>query len=247
MIYGKLPVVLLSTLASKDPGSTNSVIARHILSHPDHVATLGIKDLANECNVGIGSISRFCKEIGLADFLELKTLLSQQNFVYETTVNRPDHIAKAITLASQTVNKKKILRLCKDIQRYDKVYAYGLLKAATAAVSLQADLLMLGKYIETSIPYASQLDHILHARQDELIIIFSYTGSYFDYHSFRGKEKNLMLPKIYMVTGSPTPMPAFVDETIRFQSPQDQASHPYQLILIASLIAEEYAAISDAV
>ena len=33
MIYGKLPVVFLSTIASEKKGSTNSVIASYILDH----------------------------------------------------------------------------------------------------------------------------------------------------------------------------------------------------------------------
>ena len=37
MIYGKLPVVFLSVVASEKSGSTNSAIASYILEHIDEV------------------------------------------------------------------------------------------------------------------------------------------------------------------------------------------------------------------
>ena len=44
MIYGKLPVVFLSVIASEKAGSTNSMIASYILDHMDEVKNLGIRD-----------------------------------------------------------------------------------------------------------------------------------------------------------------------------------------------------------
>mgnify|MGYP000512344402 CR=1 FL=1 len=72
MIYDKLPIVFLSTLVSEKNGSTNSQIAAYILNHLEEVQNLGIKEIAKECNVAVSSISRFCKEVGLRDFAELK-------------------------------------------------------------------------------------------------------------------------------------------------------------------------------
>ena len=46
MIYGKLPVVFLSTIASEKNGSINSVIASYILDHLDELQDMGIKDIA---------------------------------------------------------------------------------------------------------------------------------------------------------------------------------------------------------
>ena len=46
MIYGKLPVVFLSVIASEKNGSTNSVIASYLLEHMEEVKNLGIKEMA---------------------------------------------------------------------------------------------------------------------------------------------------------------------------------------------------------
>ena len=76
MIYSKLPVVFLSTIASERNGSTNCMIASYILDHLNEVQNMGIRDIAEKCHVAMSSISRFCKEIGLRDYAELKELLN---------------------------------------------------------------------------------------------------------------------------------------------------------------------------
>ena len=83
MIYGKLPVVFLSVMATEKKGSTNSVIASYILEHMEDMRDLGIKELAARCHVGLGSVSRFCREIGLQDFVELKELLWSAEMNYQ--------------------------------------------------------------------------------------------------------------------------------------------------------------------
>jgi len=75
MIYEKLPVVLLSELATEKSDSTNHVIADYVLTHQKEIKEMGIKELAAECHVGTGSVSRFVRDIGLKDFTELKNIL----------------------------------------------------------------------------------------------------------------------------------------------------------------------------
>ena len=53
MIYGKLPVVFLSVMATEKKGATNSVIASYILEHMEDMRDLGIKELAARCHVGL--------------------------------------------------------------------------------------------------------------------------------------------------------------------------------------------------
>ncbi len=79
MLYDKLPIVFLSTLASEKKDSTNSQIASYLLNHLEEIKDIGIQDMAKECHVAMSSISRFCKEIGLHDFNELRELLVSTN------------------------------------------------------------------------------------------------------------------------------------------------------------------------
>ena len=215
---------------------------------------IGISEMAKKCHVANSSISRFCKEIGLQDFNELKELLLEQNQSFES-ISKKDSIKERINeyhqLVKQSIDEvvtsvdlKQIHKLCKDIKKYNHIAAFGLLKAEGPAISLQADLLMQGKQIYTNISYQEQMDYILNASEDTLIIIFSYTGAYFDYPSLRANVKNLERPKIYMISGSEIETPKYINETILFHSNHDQGSHPYQLQFVESIIAQEYANIN---
>lgn len=211
---------------------------------------IGIQDLAKRCHVAMSSISRFCKEIGLKDFAQLKELLADPNFYFEEQsqsdslqVRVRDYgqkIYESIQMVESSLNLKQLISLCQDLYQYQRVGIFGLLKAQTAAMNLQTDLLMTGKQVESYVSYFQQMDYILNADENDLIIILSYTGSYFEYENLRVLQKKLEAPKIWMITSVQENYPYFVDEVLTFQSLQDQGSHPYQLQFIASLIAQEY-------
>ena len=249
MLYGKLPVVLLSITATAKSDSINSLLASYILQHAGKVAGMGIKELAADCHVGIGSVSRFCREIGLVSYSELQQLLAapetafqRQPFcVEEMASGLAEKIGDGLMLAAGSVDMDQVRALCRDIRDYPRVAVFGLMKGAAAALCLQSDLLLLGKQIYTNISYPEQLDYIAHADKNDLILLFSYTGSYFDYPGERVLPENIYTPQIVLITGADKPSPRYVDRVLSFASRQDQVSHPYQLQFMAGLIAQEYA------
>ena len=251
MLYGKLPIVFLSTLASEKKDSTNSQIATYLLNHLDGIKDIGIQEMAKECSVAMSSISRFCKEIGLNDFNELRELLITTNMTFEqysTSSKAKDRlkeysskVKESITMVEKSIDIQQIDALCKEIQKYEQVGIFGLLKAGAVAFNLQSDLLMLGKQTYSNISYKQQLQYISSTNEDDLLIIFSYTGSYFDYPDIRTLKNQLKKPQIWLISSKQERDPEFIDHVITFDSKQDQNSHPYQLQFIASLIAQEYA------
>lgn len=147
-----------------------------------------------------------------------------------------------MNLVSKSLNYEVLNQLAKDIYHYEKIGIFGLLKAETAAINLQSDLLLLGKVAFTKVSFKQQLEYIKNATDKDLIIIFSFTGIYFE-HTFPGKiPKQQTKPKIYFITSDYNSMSnKYFDEVIRFKSLQDYASHPFQLQLVGSLIAQNYA------
>lgn len=255
MIYGKLPVSFLSAIASEKNGSTNSSIARILLQNLDSAREMSIKELAHLCHVAPSSISRFCKDLGFEGYAELREVLETSRLNYERPSDSGNprrreedylkRVVESLQAAGTSPDLHKLRKLCEEIARYPKVAAFGLLKAETAAISLPCDLLMLGKQIYTNVSYAQQLEYILSAGKDDLILLFSYTGSYFEYHELGEYRERLMAPRIWMVTGERKPREEYMNEVIFFPSSHTQAGHPYQLQLIAGLIAQEYAAYLD--
>lgn len=91
-------------------------------------------------------------------------------------------VTRSVNMVTKTISRHKLAALCQDLKTYDKAAAFGLLKAECAAISLQGDLLMLGKQVYTNVSYDQQINYIQQAGKDFLILIFSYTGAYFEYY-----------------------------------------------------------------
>lgn len=193
--------------------------------------------MAKECSVAMSSISRFCKEIGLNDFNELRELLisTKMNFEQYSSSSKAKNrleeyslkVKESITMVEKSIDMQQIDALCKEIQKYQQVGIFG--------------LLMLGKQTYSHISYKQQLQYISSTNEDDLLIIFSYTGCYFDYPDIRTLKNKLKKPQIWLISSKQESYPDFIDHVITFDSKQDQNSHPYQLQFIASLIAQEYA------
>lgn len=245
MLYDKLPVVFLTHLASQKQDATNSQIANYLLNHLNDVKSLGIKDIADECHVAVSSISRFCKEIGLRDFNELREMIASThlsfNSSYENINQYTSAICHRLNMLAEHLNLHQIHQLCVDLKQYENVAIFGLLKAGAVCLNLQTDLLMLGKRTYTTISYKQQIEYIKQATNKHLILIFSYTGTYFEYHDLRALHQQLKKAIIWFISSEEKNNLDFVDETIYFPSYQDELGHPYQLQLIAGIIGQEYA------
>jgi hypothetical protein len=98
---------------------------------------------------------------------------------------------------------------------------------------------MQGICADTCVSHAEQLDRIAKAGSDELVVVFSYTGSYFDAHDLTEAMRRVDRPKIWVVCGRRHQLPPFVADRLLFTSSGSQVGHPYQLELVAGLIAQE--------
>lgn len=158
-------------------------------------------------------------------------------------------VNESLNLAAHTLDYEALDRLAGEISQAKRIAAFGLLKAETAAISLQSDLVMLGKNAVTKVAFREQVDFLAAAQSEDLVIIFSYTGVYFDY----GLPRNVLRegPKVWLVTGCPDIRERFAAKKLSthrlltFQSEQDFVSHPYQLQLAASLIAQKVGTAED--
>lgn len=138
---------------------------------------------------------------------------------------------------------EKVYQLAGDIRRYPRVAVFGSLKEETAAMNLQADLAMLGRQSTTKVRFAQQAEYLSHSGADDLIVIFSFTGGYFDFGIPKGYRQNRKnRPRVYVITSATRPShPELFDQVVWFESLQNQASQPFQLQLVSGLIAQSYA------
>ncbi|MEY8575415.1 MurR/RpiR family transcriptional regulator [Oscillospiraceae bacterium 21-37] len=256
--YAKLPIVLLSELAAGKEDSNNCRIARCLLERLDCLGDISIEKLAAECFVSKATVSRFCREIGLEDFGELRDLMRQAEKTFtlyghglppkEQGLDFCGRVQESLELVAESLDYEALGRLAEEIKGAKRVAAFGLLKAESAAISLQSDLTMLGKNAVTKVAFREQIDFLSAAGPEDLVVIFSYTGICFDY----GLPRHILRegPKVWLVTGCPDIRERFAQKglpahrLLTFRSEQDFVSHPYQLQMAASLIAQRLGAVS---
>jgi hypothetical protein len=149
-------------------------------------------------------------------------------------------LSGSLAAVANSLDYEAIQELVSDMRDYENVTAFGLLKAETAAINIQADMLMLKKFINTKLAYDEQVKYINEADERDLIIVFSYTGKYF-VEGLRNIQRKRTKPRIYLISGDASKNSnRLIYRKICFLSPQNQIPHPYQLLFISSIISQEY-------
>ena len=72
-----LIIILLSTLNGEPKGSNNYKIAKFMIENIHDLEDYILTELAKACYVSNSSISRFCRDIGLRDFNQLKNQVAK--------------------------------------------------------------------------------------------------------------------------------------------------------------------------
>ena len=242
MKYSKLPVVLLSSLSSFKQDSTNGVIARYILENANK--DLSIAQISKDTHVGIASVSRFVRDLGLSNFQELRELLLKEEPSFESLdTNEPEkdiikYHNEAMTTSYKSIDLKEIQNLVKNIKETNEIAVFGLGKAECAAICLQTDLFSFNKSTYSTINFKEQIDYIKKADLDTLIILFSATSSYFEYFDIRTLQSKLSNMNIWYI-GSGC-KPDYIKHQITYTCSNQPLAHPTQLMYIAELIAQIY-------
>ena len=83
-----LTIILLSTINSELINSNNYRIAKYILENMRALEDISITELAKECYVSNSSISRFCRDIGLRDYNELKSQIAKYQPAHQYAKNK---------------------------------------------------------------------------------------------------------------------------------------------------------------
>ena len=252
-----LIIILLSTLNDEPKGSNNYKIAKFMIENMRDLEDYSLTDLAKACFVSNSSISRFCRDIGLKDFSELKNQIAKYSvelahkkskFEFETDKSSTMFQAYVNSVISnlhyflENDIETQIDALVENINNYKKVAAFGYMQSENVAFNLQFDLQTSGKLIFSCYNTKNQADYISEADENNLIIIFSESGTYFDRIFPRAKpfRSSIRKPNICMITSSETIEYPFIDSYIRYNSKGGYSSHPYPLQLISDMICIKY-------
>ena len=245
MLYGKLITILMRIADSGSDTDPDVTIAYHLLGQLSRDGCPGIRDVARACNVSVAAVSRFCRNIGIEDYGELREL------IVDGQAKREKHLAatkgysiedfesllsRTLHEVAASVDRNGIRQFCEAIDKSRRLAAFGYLKSQSAAQSFQTQMLFCGKVVHTKNSFALQHEYIENAQDDDLILIFSHAGVYFDYMQPLNLRHH---PTIAMVTGGKVDW-RYARIGIPYRSTLSKETHLYELNFVSSLLFETY-------
>lgn len=241
---------MLSVVDTQPRDSIDYCIAQYILTHVDDLDRVSLGQLAAQCGVSKSSVSRFCRKIGLEDYLDLQLMCRNYRYDPKSKFHFPHEgvgteafIDAGIANLTQLKNaliQEDIQAIVRDIHDFPQVAAMGLMQSGNIAFSLQHDLFACKRFIDCTQSIVLQREYLQQATAETLLLVFSARGRFFD-SVMRGivfDPDNT--PRIYLITTQTECSPDFVHKTISLAPHADFTNSVLLSQTYASLISLNY-------
>lgn len=189
-----LIIRLLHLLNGSSLDTTNYHIALKMLENYGKLPLMSIGDTAKLCNVSKSTISKFARQIGFDDYLDLKdnaiTLENRNNspLSYRSNILNAieqegfeeylDAMIEDIQFFKESVDVSAIDKIVNRIKEFDYVVALGLIFSESAAMDLQYKLAYKGKFLRTFLDDTDQEHFLKEADENTLAIVLTNSGEY---------------------------------------------------------------------
>lgn len=253
-------IIFLDTVSESE---TNYAIAWYMAHNFDKVATMGISKLAAECFVSTATISRFCRALGYENFAHLKQecyTFSANNKKYTNLIDMPlqqmnDNPINSTKEYSKKVNDcleqlsdfldyNSLDRVLELIHKSQTVAFFGTQFSHSAALHLQTDLLMLGKFTLAHMDFQRQIECAKNLDENSVAIIISINGHYLGANNKIIHYLKKTGCKIVVMTCNPSIFAEFnVDEKILMGDYSNRKLGKHLLLTTVELMSLRYYAL----
>lgn len=259
---GLLIIRLITFLNSQAPETTNYHIAMTMLANYSNLHLISIGKIAKLCNVSKSTISKFARQLGFDDYLDLKDnaafienrfnnpLNYLSNILTSIEIDGFDNYLNAVTtdinFLRVNLDFDAVDNIAKAINDYDNVAAFGLVFSESAAIDMQYKLAYNGKFIRTFQDDVIQEDFLRNAGEDTLIIILTNSGDYLTKQQIKlGTPRKDIFSKtkakIVVISSNPVVKNfSFVDEALIFPHQTKYQTHSIMYQIITDLIVSRY-------
>lgn len=193
-------IPLIEHLNSHKLSDTFSTIILYILSHRQKIPSMSISEVAEACFVSPATITRFCKNFQYSSFQELKNEINIENKTDATrlfSLSRSDLTAmntnpkdsffnygqliiEALEDTLKTIDISEIDTLINNIKNHQNVYLFGYSDGNHLAKKLQKGLLVSNKLTFAGNHFEQQVYLARKLKQEDLVIIISSFGNFFN-------------------------------------------------------------------
>ncbi|MCF0114587.1 MAG: MurR/RpiR family transcriptional regulator [Erysipelotrichaceae bacterium] len=235
-----LNIVLFSILDSESEDSNDYIIAKYLLQNYNQLSGVTLSDISEYCNVSKAAVSRFCKKIGLLDYVDLQMLIRERRQKKKKnreilTVDKQkesynEMLNRAYGNMQEVMDNPLVEQLINDLQIYDNIYLFGHLQASHIAFTFRTNLAILSKFCYCTQTWSDQKEKIYNATDKDLFIVFSSTGDYFKRIDINMNRLEQSGAKVYIVTFEKGMeyLRSFVNKIFLGKEPED----PYSNVLM---------------
>ncbi|NME43608.1 MurR/RpiR family transcriptional regulator [Faecalicoccus pleomorphus] len=205
-----LNIVLFSILDSESEDSNDYIIAKYLLENYNQLSGATLSEISEKCKVSKAAISRFCKKIGLLDYIDLQMLIRERHKkvrkrMSELTIEEQkemyfDTLSISNNYLRTVMNDIMVEQLIRDLLSFDNIYIFGHLQASHIAYTFRTNLAILSKFCYCTQNWMVQKYKIDNATNKDLFIIFSTTGDYFKRIDININRLKSSKAKVYIIT-----------------------------------------------
>ncbi len=168
--------------------SAERKVAQFILDESEKAVMMNVSEIANASDVSDATVVRMCKHIGYSGYYQMKIHLSHElgrNFLHEKQRNgKPKTVkdmlemqASSLLDIAKTLELKTLLSIAELIQQSTAVHVVAVGHTAPVAMDLGFRLARMGKPTTYFMIPEHFLSAINNAREGELVIAISRSGS----------------------------------------------------------------------
>jgi DNA-binding MurR/RpiR family transcriptional regulator len=238
----ELVIIILLEYIKENPNSEAGVaVAKILVQNLEKITKMSLESAADFCLCSPSTFSRFLKSLGIANFKELKKMVSSPRLVFHTDHYDKDGYAERvqknineIKAIADTVIKDIVL----DLYNAKRVIFLAFPTNYAHLVDFQCKMMMNRKYIEV---FSKQQMDDEHYQIDEgdLVFVISYQGNFFVENS-TNKKVNTKNAKKILITQTPNISYSDFYKVIKCGSYNYYGEGSYALLFLLDRIYQEY-------
>ncbi len=250
--------VIMDTL---DESDINYVISRKLLEyiHKD-IDDLSITVLAEECFTSPSTITRYTKNLGFKNFIDLKNSLirnkeflkemrkdNYNNLIFNKTTDKQSLISYIETIKNsmddfaESVDFNGIDRLIDTIHSCSDVYLFGMQLSGSFAYYLQYMLMSYGKVAHFAFSTVQEKKFVNQMQKNDLCIFLTTDGNYFNARKYILEKVKKQQVKTFVVTQNPNNRTlSDIDHVIYIGNYQKGRASNYKLLVWIEVLLSRY-------
>ncbi|SHH60807.1 MurR/RpiR family transcriptional regulator [Virgibacillus chiguensis] len=159
---------------------TEKKVADYVINNSQHMLNIHIKDLASRIQVSVATITRFCKKVGVSNFVEFKILLRD---AVEQTVESDEVIDIAAQVYHSVIKSTHSIATMNDyervsnwIQQANRIHIYGIGSSGLSAEELKIRLTRMGYSVDTHTDSHAMVINASILTKSDVVIAISSSG-----------------------------------------------------------------------